>query len=582
VTGPPGLGNSTFDVKVTSESDTTGVTISLDEISAGVYQNTSAGGELLRLADSSSQGPVDYIQVVEEEVLTFTLLVDQAATGCSQCTKSVMVDKGEYAAGGIQVFMADATEFKDEMEDDRVNWQRAGYQEFANDVGGAAGNAMQLFIENGGASTANRIESDFMLYTCHGEADGDLIDNDSPGQRIMQASDIANGSDWNNDAEWVWSDACLTLNVTGGGRNAWDDALFGAPRPSHMILGYHDDASPDLTGEIDDFFDHAADASPEDIVDSYLHANTDGLSDEPCAIVEHIDNDGDYLKSPTRDTGDTDLRYYWYDKAENEWNHTDYTKGTLTLHGVTVDIRTDLPQKRVQLCPLRASVLVPKKRPVSMKVTESFCGLTTFWKSFTRRPLTVQAADRAEAIALAVLGDLCGGRIPEDAVKVGTGTFYALDFQIGDQIALADGVPFGRMLMYRHAYGNIPIEGDILGAAVCAEDVIKVRSCWHTVTGEVEAEKKQVSSVMDSLAVGVAHLAAKWGGQERLQCMLAAAELVYYGFHQAGQEEKIFTPVWRFRFLRGGRGYTCYVDAFANRVIPFDDDMARGMQKVRH
>lgn len=90
-----------------------------------------------------------------------------------------------------------------------------------------------------------------------------------------------------------------------------------------MVLGYHNHVPGDLEkieGVIDDFFDHATGLLHTTIVDSFLHANTDWTTDLPAAIVEHVDNDGDYLKEVTRDTASNDMRYYWYDIDNNEWN----------------------------------------------------------------------------------------------------------------------------------------------------------------------------------------------------------------------------------------------------------------------
>ncbi len=92
VEGPSGLGNSHFDVRVTSESDsTTGVSLDLDEVTPGVYRTTS--GEYLALADSTNpSGPADLLKVLDEEVLDFHL----EAGGDIVCQKEIMVDRREF------------------------------------------------------------------------------------------------------------------------------------------------------------------------------------------------------------------------------------------------------------------------------------------------------------------------------------------------------------------------------------------------------------------------------------------------------------------------------------------------------
>jgi hypothetical protein len=313
-------------VQVTSECDTSGVPLTLKEtgVNTAIFNNSLSDGELLYLSTATSQSSGDKIRVIDEEVLTFKLNKDPL------CYRDVMVDRGEYSVCGIHAFFRDATTFKDEMEKSRVDWWQAGCVKYPNNVGGA-GNLMRIFIKNAGSNSADHREADFLFYTCHGSSDGYLWDERGlfPGVEIMRPSDINNDSDWNNDVEWIWADACCTLNVPGGGYKAWDNALFGLPRPAHMILGYHKVVKGDCRGIIEDFFNHACGHvcgnPPDTIVSSFYHANTDGSEEEPCAIVEHLDNDGDKLKVVTRDTDSTSMKYYWYDTDAETWSILYYT-----------------------------------------------------------------------------------------------------------------------------------------------------------------------------------------------------------------------------------------------------------------
>ncbi len=289
-------------VKVQSESGGV-VELTLKETGpdTNIFDNITAAGELLYLSDVTGSGAGDEIEIVDEELLKFSLEIQPDSANYDSCYR-VMVDRGEYASCGIDVFFHDATKFKSEMDKSRVSWYEVGYQNYSNTTGSDPAEPMKHFIKNAGLNGSDNLEADFLFYTSHGTANGDLYDNDSPGVKIMGACDIGNASDWNSDVEWIWADACKILNDSGGGCNAWDDALFGSPRPAHMILGYHWNVGGDQTGEIETFFDYSTENST--IVSSFYHACTDGWND-PGAIVEHKDNDGDKLKSVTRDTSST-------------------------------------------------------------------------------------------------------------------------------------------------------------------------------------------------------------------------------------------------------------------------------------
>ena|GEM_PF-1973032 len=83
-------------VKVTSESDTTGVYLTVRETGPNtqIFVNMEEEGELLYLAESSSDGSKAKIKVIDEEVLTFWLRIQPGSDNYVSC-KSVMVDRGE-------------------------------------------------------------------------------------------------------------------------------------------------------------------------------------------------------------------------------------------------------------------------------------------------------------------------------------------------------------------------------------------------------------------------------------------------------------------------------------------------------
>jgi len=253
VEGPSGLGDSFFEVQVTSESDTTGVPIVLDDEGSGVYKNTSTSGELLRLSTASSQAAYDYIKVVDEEVLTFKLKVK--SSGAEICTLDVMVDRGEFAT--ITARSYDSRPNINNAPDRTPLWNDAA-DEFKNDIndsgegnldwwgvgevrGSDAGNndAFDDFLKNGGSNQANNLESDMFYTHSHGNNTGDLYGTEitSAGPPIIEdwetifdcSNDFAAG-DWNNDVEWPIIKACSVLQHDGTGRAHYEDALEHAPR----------------------------------------------------------------------------------------------------------------------------------------------------------------------------------------------------------------------------------------------------------------------------------------------------------------------------------------------------------------
>jgi hypothetical protein len=95
ITAPSGKGNNYFKVLVTSESAPSpgGVTVDLTEVSPGIYRNV--GVEQLRLGDTTVDGNIDYIEVRDEEVVTFTVIQPALMPGSGPCRLDVMLDRFE-------------------------------------------------------------------------------------------------------------------------------------------------------------------------------------------------------------------------------------------------------------------------------------------------------------------------------------------------------------------------------------------------------------------------------------------------------------------------------------------------------
>jgi len=179
VTTEPGFGNGYFSFVVASQSDTNGISIKLDEITPGVHQNTTASGEVLRLADVTGSGATDTLKVVDEEILTFELNLWPKKQPLL-ITKDVMVDRAEATGGGINVFYGSATGDRNVLNQrlwgDAKWWQSGDF-----DAGNTSGTdllTLRSLIKNAGSNAAASLEGDFMLISTHGAQDGNLY-NDS-------------------------------------------------------------------------------------------------------------------------------------------------------------------------------------------------------------------------------------------------------------------------------------------------------------------------------------------------------------------------------------------------------------------
>lgn len=553
VKGPAWLG-SNLSVRVTSESDTDGVEIDLVETN-GTYVNDAQRG-LLRLGDATVAGPTNFIKVVEEDVLTFKLKVRGCETGYNP---DVMVDRGEHAECGISVFFGDAAAFNGEMDANRVHWWNVGYAQYSDQCASPSDQdygKMPSFIRSSGTNKANSVESDFFLYTCHGDNGGNGVLLDNSGNPIMYPSNMANSSDWNNDVEWVWADACSTLSTNGTGRDGWDDALFGTDRPAHMILGYWQGVGTDIADEIQSFFDYATNMT---IVEAYFHANTEGSFNEPCAIVAHGENASDKLKEVTRDTSSTALRYYWYE--QDNWNQESYAK-TLRVRGVDVCLSHALPSNYPSsLAPLVLRQRSIFRKPAHFQQRSRPNGVTVLLRTTADLALRSQPQDPAVLADTALTAAL--GRIPQDAVVSVTGVLYSVDYQRGSPF------PPPRVL-YRvpqhiHTIDGIPVLGDFLTATVSSSHVAKLAICWHDLRARKRAETAPVSDAISALGVAVLRINPTiTKTREQPQVHLRNAQLVYAALSRTTDPEITYSPAWLFEFVIRGRIYRVVVDALNN------------------
>jgi len=163
----------------------------------------------------------------------------------------------------------------------------------------------------------------------------------------------------------------------------------------------------------------------------------------------------------------------------------------------------------------------------------------------------------------------------------GESTFSAVDFEQGGKPDLSAGIALFRGIKYLHAHKGIPIVGDILGAAVANDEVVKIRACWHEIVREQKGQEKNVRDVEDSLSVAAENLAQRFPQEKKLTFKLRRAGLWYYGYHDAGKSRKLFVPVWRFGFEKDGRLYHQYVNAHSNKLINSELDIANALRKEK-
>lgn len=587
VTGPSGLGNSYFKAKVVSQSDATGIDLDLREISSGVYMNSDADNELLRLADASAEGsPADTIKVVEEEVLTFTLSAGGNPVGCDT---DVMVDRGEYAAAGDANWPTDTQKFKAEMVNSRVNWSEAGY----NDAFGPTTlAAFRTFIKAAGAGTASHGESDMLYYTAHGDYDGTLYAHPPlPSSAIFDGYGIANGSDWNNDVEWFYSDACSTLHnasqvgfLSGrinDGYLGWTAALFGNPRPAHMVLGHWAPVNDQWSWKgwgnsqaiCDDFFDHAADSSPDTIINAWLHANTDFFADQECVVIAHATNVADQLKMVTRDSASTAMKYYWYDPTGvgGTWHDTDFTKSFPSHVAPSVEIPDVSPLvARRQLAPIafleranstkyrrlhriRHGAVSALLKPSQSNVIDDAASAWSFLKS-----------------ELAITQELPG--ISQAAV----GTFSEGEFTWGDTQFKGPARIIARLYKWTHSIDGAPVYGDEVALLVIEGHPAKVRACWHqempsSVSGVRAVSPKTLVTALDKIMKGASPPFEK----------ITRVGMGYYTFQDAGKRAKQAVPAWMFQVENATRKRTIYFDAVSGAHIDSRRDMTSAVEVER-
>ena len=359
LTGPQGMGNDKIKVKVTSETDTTGITFDLAETSPGIYLNNQAPAKPLRLGTKTeSKSDCVTIKTVNKEVLKFSLVFN----GTETPIQDVMVGRAKFSALSINSFSSDATAAQSQAVTNS-NFFDAGTVTFPDNVV-AQGNAMSTCIQNAGYNMSDEKQASMLMIVSHGEPSGDLADNDKTHTHTYTGNTVTiyntkvgnvtytNGSSWyggkifspggvtwTGDVEWVWLDACSTLHDGGGGKAAWEGTMHGSPRPVHAILGAYKPVDGDLSTQISNFWTNMRD-NQEYVINAYEWAMELASFPQPWAFVANTNDIYDKLKEVGRD-GSGSTTYAYTDVDTMAGKADSFAKETFDSgNGV---LRTELP-----------------------------------------------------------------------------------------------------------------------------------------------------------------------------------------------------------------------------------------------
>jgi hypothetical protein len=228
-------------VKVTSESDTTGITLSLKEtgVNTNVFRNDLALGELLYLSSSSEQGNGDKIKVLDEEVLTFavdtgqgyvtfgTVKVDRAEAGVEWQSNYSTYDP---TYGSILCADDFAQGFYNNIGTANLVWSK-------NFDNGDLESKESHFASGGDGAYADSV--DIAVWCGHGIVNPtpymrffvDLVDGQKQEPDKLYWTEICWG---NTDVDWLVANTCNFLN----GTDAELKQMFAG---LHLVLGYATD-----------------------------------------------------------------------------------------------------------------------------------------------------------------------------------------------------------------------------------------------------------------------------------------------------------------------------------------------------
>jgi len=289
--GKPGQAEGAYQVKARLGVNGAEVVLAMEEIPAGsgTYQNAEPLGV---------QGTVPPLVRVRDEEILFVEVVEG---GQSKGATSVMIDVGEVASFGIDIFYSRTQPFWQSFRS-QLGWADAGDQLFANDVGIPIGQPglsdLGKVIASAGLPANGLGEADLLYVTSHGISQGPLIDHATPPKLVFNPVTELSGSAfvWGADVEWILLDACSTLATVG--QQNWAQGLLGE-RPVHGILGAHDKVAGDLRKQLLFFINGLRKFS---VIEAYEFGMFfGGDKAQPWAVVLHKAYESEKFSEPMAD-----------------------------------------------------------------------------------------------------------------------------------------------------------------------------------------------------------------------------------------------------------------------------------------
>ena len=254
--------------RLTTTSQPAPLTVQLREVKPGVYRNDTAP---VGITGTPPRGTPTELFIKDEEPLTIELVGFDLPDGRA-FRRSIMVDRAEYATGGLTFGSSlQGPEPRPTVRGvfDRMAYFSAGDVQFKDDIETEGeGNGFARFIRKFGADQPDDGEADVLYSLSHGNGSGALSGHDnannSPGGAFLRP--LLDLPPWvSHDADYLILQACSALSPQGlpageqtlRGLETWSFALRESPKPPHMILGFFKPAIKGLQAALTEFIENA-------------------------------------------------------------------------------------------------------------------------------------------------------------------------------------------------------------------------------------------------------------------------------------------------------------------------------------
>lgn len=590
LTGPQGMGNDKLKVKVTSESDTTGLTFDLAEISPGVYVNKSPAKPLRLGNQTEVKSDSVTIKVVDREVLKFAIVFN----GVESSGPDVMVAKAKFAGAGIAVFWGSST-------GDRATVRTEALTNARFFDAGDGFSDLHAGIKNAGANFPETHQASFYHFSSHGDGinrpngevwgTGILVDVVNGASTTIidpGASDgINNNTDWNKDVKWVILDSCLNIDYRGaGGKEKWMRALNGNPCPAHGILGAWDSLDADLRAHNQRFWQllrtQTTTGEFTTVPSAYLNAMERTNPPQPWAMMYHETNGSDQIKKMTRDDRGSSFSYSFV-HIEPKPNYGRATAEPVTEADTKIDNGRGLIRKRAtkasevpsaenttkQLAPIDLSA---KKPRFAARIEKRADGSTDFSGEQSFHAKSSISQDAAVELALSEIKKEFPELHPHlKLVSVGSRGDQKFD-ATGKMISNA---ATGYVIHFKVMAGSLPVAGDYVIVSVFGDKVGAIAAKGHVETAEKSGGKAKLLGVEEALKKGLNSMKEDIGIKGDYE--ISDCELVYCNPHdfagKSGLTRAEHVAAWKVKvnpnFVVGKVGETkeIWIDALSGRYL---------------